>query len=233
MGKTKSIKLSIVLPTYNEAENIKELIPQIKKEFPDSDIIVVDDNSPDGTAEIVKKLGVRVIVRKKRDGLGVALADGYNNAKGDIIVSMDADCSISVNEIHRLLEKLKEGYDLVVGSKYSRGSCAEGVGSTKKKLISLWGNRLIISFFKLPVDDVTLNFRAFSRDVWKKLNLFEKTNLFLLEMLVDAQSKNMKIAQIPATFSKRKYGKSKTNLSNLIPLYLKYLIRYIFKWIKD
>jgi len=229
MGKTKSIKLSIVLPTYNESKNIRELIPKIKRKFQDSEIIVVDDNSPDGTAEIAKKLGVRVIVREKKEGLGVALAEGYNNAKGDIIVSMDADCSISVDEIDKLLEKLKEGYDLVVGSKYSKGSYAEGVGSAKKKFISFLGNKVIITFFKLPVDDVTLNFRAFSRDVWKKLNLFEKTNLFLLEMLVDAQSKNMKIAQIPTTFSKRKYGKSKTNLSNLIPLYLKYLIRYIFK----
>ena len=221
------VKLSIILPTYNESENIKKIIPQIKEEFPKSEIIVVDDNSPDDTAKIAKRLGVKVILRKVKEGLGAALMDGYNNAAGDTIVSMDADCSISVKDIHKLLDKLREN-DLVVGSKYSKESKAEGFSTKKQKILSILGNKFFVVFFRLPVDDVTLNFRAFSRETWKRLFLREKTNVFFLEMLVDAKRKNMKIAQIPIHFAKRRYGVSKTNLSKLMPLYFKYLMKTLF-----
>ncbi|MGK7933728.1 MAG: glycosyltransferase [Microcystaceae cyanobacterium] len=223
-----SPSLSIILPTYNESENVKQLIPEIRKEFPEAEIIVVDDNSPDGTSEVSRSLGVQVITRKNREGLGAALKTGYDNASNEIIVSMDADCSIAVQDIYRLLDKVKD-YDLIVGSKYSKNSRAEGFSSKRQKILSYLGNKFFIILFRLPVDDVTLNFRAFSRETWEQLKLREKSNVLLLEMLIVAKSQKMKIAQVPIIFSQRLSGISKTNLPKLFPLYFKFLLRWCFR----
>ena len=231
MGKSPKMSLSIVLPTYNESENLKKLIPLLKKRFSEAEILVVDDKSPDKTAETARTLGARVIVREKKEGIGAALREGYNHAKGNIIVSMDADCSISVEDVPRLLEKLKS-CDIAVGSKYSKGSTAEGFNSKAQKFFSIAGNKLFIWFFKLPVDDVTLNFRAFSKGTWKRLDLSEKTNVFFLEMLVKSKLKGLRIGQIPINFSKRYYGLSKTSILKLVPLYLKFLFKNFFKGLK-
>jgi dolichol-phosphate mannosyltransferase len=218
------MNLSIILPTYNESKNINKLIPEIREEFPEAEIIVVDDNSPDGTAKVAESLGAKVILRKNKEGIGAALIDGYNAASNDVIVSMDADCSIAVKDIHRLLEKLKYN-DLVVGSKYSKGSQAKGFESKRQMILSYLGNKFFITLFQLPVDDVTLNFRAFTQKTLHKLKLDEKTNVLLLQMLIEAKSKKIRIGQVPIIFSERNYGKSKTNLKILFPLYLKFLIR--------
>ena len=220
------MNLSIILPTYNESENLKVLIPEIQQNFKDADIIVVDDNSPDNTAKVAESLGVRVINRKRKEGLGAALKQGYNEARHEIIISMDADCSISVKDIFRVIEKL-ENNDLVVGSKYSKSSEARGFSSKKQKILSYLGNKFFIILFRLPVDDVTLNLRGFTKKVWNQLYLEEKSNVFLLEMLIEAKSKNMRIAQIPIVFSERQYGQSKTNLKKLFPLYFQFLLSVI------
>jgi dolichol-phosphate mannosyltransferase len=223
-----SNSLSIILPTYNESENLKKLVPEIQQKFPNSEIIVVDDNSPDGTAEVAQTLGARVILRKNKEGIGAALKEGYSSASNEILVSMDADCSIHVEDIDRLIEKL-DTCDLVIGSKYSKGSRAKGFSSKRQKILSYWGNKFFIIIFQLPVDDVTLNFRAMKKTTWQKLNLRQKSNVFLLEMLIESKSKNIKIGQIPIFFSDRFYGKSKTNLKILFPLYFKFWIERIFR----
>ncbi|MCX6813612.1 MAG: glycosyltransferase, partial [Candidatus Azambacteria bacterium] len=119
------IKLSIILPTYNEAENLKILIPQIEGEFKDGslEIIVVDDNSPDGTKELLETLNnnfknIKLISRPKLMGIGSAIRDGYNLAQGEYILSSDADLSFKVDDMRRLYEKLNEGYDLVLAYRH-------------------------------------------------------------------------------------------------------------------
>jgi len=219
------MEISIVLPTYNEAENIKELIPQLKKEFPKAEILVVDDSSPDGTAKVAKSLGVRVIVRKKKEGIGAALAEGYRKAKGGIIMSMDADGSISVESVRILLKKLQK-YDLVVGSRYSKGGSPSG--RKLQKIISALGNKAIKIMCRLPVDDVSLNFKTFRKESLKFFKFNEKTNVIGIEMILDAKSNKLRIGQMPVIFSERHYGASKTKLSKLIPLYLSFFMRRIF-----
>ena len=220
--------LSVILPTYNESENLKKLIPEIEQKYPGAEIVVVDDNSPDGTAEVAEKLGARVILRKNKEGIGAALKEGYDRASRDILVSMDADCSIRVEDISLLIEQLST-CDLVVGSKYSKGSKAQGFSSKRQKFLSYWGNKFFIILFRLPVDDITLNFRAMNQQTWQQLDLQQKSNVFLLEMLLDSKGKNLKIGQIPIFFSDRFYGKSKTNLKILFPLYFKFLMERLFK----
>ena len=222
------INFSVILPTYNESKNINKLIPEIRKEFPESEIIVVDDNSPDQTAKVAESLGAKVILRENKEGIGAALKVGYIAAKNNVIVSMDADCSISVKDIYKLLGQLKYN-DLVVGSKYSKDSQAKGFKSKKQMILSYLGNQFFITLFRLPVDDVTLNFRALTKETFNCLSLEEKTNVFLLEMIIEAKSKGKKIGQIPIIFSERYYGESKTNLKILFPLYLKFLMKQILK----
>ncbi len=116
--------LSIVLPTYNEKDNIKILIPRIEETLKhiNHEIIVVDDNSLDGTARVSEELNekygnIRVIVRKEKEGIGVAIREEYNNASNSIILSSDSDLSFLPSDMYRLYEKVQEGYDFVWGSK--------------------------------------------------------------------------------------------------------------------
>ena len=126
-SKKPSKSISIVLPTYNENKNIEILIPEIEnlllKNKYGFEIIVVDDSSPDGTAAAAEEMNkryrnVKVILRKKKEGIGAALREGYNRAKNDIIISMDSDLSFDTKDILRFIEKINEGYDLVIGGRH-------------------------------------------------------------------------------------------------------------------
>ena len=116
--------VSVVLSTYNEKENLANMVPLIEKIFTKSgirgEIVVVDDNSPDGTSDVARKFGqeygnVRLLWRPAKLGPGSAHADGYKFARGDIVVGMDTDFSHDPHDIPRFVAKIKEGYDLVVG----------------------------------------------------------------------------------------------------------------------
>src|SRR3989344_4275783 len=127
--------ISIILPTYNEKENIIDLIPKldhlIKKLNKKAEIIVVDDSSPDGTGDATLKLNqlygnIRLITRPKKEGMGAAIKEGFDNARGHILLSLDVD-SLDTLEIEKMLIKIEEGFDLVVGSRYlQKGSYKKG-----------------------------------------------------------------------------------------------------------
>ena len=124
--------VSIVVPTYNERKNVTILLPKLEALFKEHDyeILVVDDSSPDGTGEAVVSLGkknkrIKLITRTKKEGIGAAIREGYNTAEQDIIASTDADLSFEPEDLLKLLEKIDEGYDLVVGNRHSSGGTYE------------------------------------------------------------------------------------------------------------
>ena len=231
--------LSVILPTYNEKENIALLIPKIQETFSknriNGEVVVVDDSSPDGTAsfarELAKKLGnIRVIERPKKEGLGAALRQAYDSCESELILSMDSDMSLDPNDIPRFIEKINEGYDLVVGSRRGAKASYE-VGSVKtlvKKIISTVGNRMIRLLLDLPVNDFSLNFRVIRRDAWRALKTKEKLYVFLLEMIMQAHAKGYKISSIQVVFKDRMYGRTKTKLLQQCMAFLKNLL--IFTW---
>ena len=238
------VYLSLILPTYNEGENIKKLIPELagflKKNRIGSEIIVVDDNSPDRTWEIAEKMknkypNVRVIIRKKKEGIGAALEEAYNTAKGEILLSMDADLSLDVKEIPSLLEEIKKGNDLVIGSRYMTGSYFQKKSTAIKArgIISKWGNKYIAAITQTPVSDFSLNFRAMKKDVWKKINPRNKKNFFLAEMIIQAHIKGFRVKSIPAAFRERSYGESKTRVFNQFLVFLFKSTKYAFflRWL--
>jgi dolichol-phosphate mannosyltransferase len=231
--------LSIVLPTYNEKDNIKILIPEIKKTFEhiNHEIIVVDDSSPDGTArvseELSKKYGnIRVIVREKKEGIGVAIREGYNNASNTIILSSDSDLSFLPSDMYRLYEKIQEGYDFVWGSKYSKGSFYEltPLRLKIKKWISKNGNRFIRFITGIETSDFTANLRAIRKDVWRQIKTQEKTNTFLMEMILKCKYGGLRVTEVPVTFKARVHGESKMNLGIEAPKFLIKMFKYVLMY---
>ncbi len=233
----RRLDLTIVLPTYNERRNIQALMPLLEKEVGKAglaaEILVVDDSSPDGTADVARKLNrkygnVRVLSRPRREGLGAALRDGYDGARGDIILSMDSDLSIAPADIHKILRKMGEGYDLVVGSRHTKGAGYESrnLKTRLKRFVSTYGNAFTNALLKLPIRDYSMNFRAVRRSVWKKIRTHEKRNAFLLEMIVEVWRLGGRIGEVPFEFRDRIHGKSKMRVfSEAIPFLVK-VIKY-------
>ncbi len=229
--------ISVVLPTYNERENIVNLITHIesvlKRKGLKAEIVVVDDNSPDGTARIVRKLNkkyrnIRVFVRPKKLGIGSAHLFGYQKAKGYIVIAMDTDLSHDPEQIVNMIEKINEGYDIVAGSRHMKGSYYERkTPETRRKYIaSKYGNMLTAFISGVPIHDFTNGFRAIRKDVVKNVKTESTGNSFLMEFIVKAQNKGYRVTEIPVTFKDRKFGQSKLQLEKESLKYILDLLKY-------
>jgi dolichol-phosphate mannosyltransferase len=239
------MKISMILPTYNERENINILIPSLETFFRrkkiNHEIIVVDDSSPDGTADAARDMNrqyknIRVIERKTKAGIGSAIRTGYNAGNGSILLSMDSDLSFNVSDIEKILSKFNEGYDMVVGNRHSKGGHYKATEKNikVKRIISKYGNKMTRFIVGLDLRDFSANFRGVRKDVWKKLETKDSTNSILLEMIVSAKSKGYNVGEVPVEFSERRYGVSKLNLSREAPKFLAkalvFRLRYLVKW---
>jgi len=226
--------LSIVLPTYNEKENLQIFIPAIQESFKaiDYEILVVDDNSPDGTPEFVTALSrkfpnIKLVLRDKKEGIGAALKTGYDLAQKEIILSSDADLSFSSSDMFRLYEKMEEGYDMVIGSRHSQGGFYESrrINTKFKYLASRLGNIVLRLLSGIRLSDFSANFRAIRKTSWNLIKTKERTNVILFEMIVKAKAAGIRITEIPVAFKERAYGKSKLNLGFEV---LRFIIKLIF-----
>ena len=208
----------IVIPTYNEAENIERLIDQIFTYHPDFNIIVVDDNSPDGTGAIADSLSARdsrvhVIHRPQKAGLGTAYVRGFQEAlaKGaDIVFEMDADFSHDVTYLKDFLAAVKAA-DVVIGSRYKDGVRVEG-WRFRRLLLSKLANIYVSYIMVKPVWDFTAGFRCYRRQVLEAINLDEVRSdgyAFQIEMTYLAFKHGFQVVEIPIIFKERKHGASK------------------------
>ncbi len=240
MEGVKHPSVSIVLPTYNERENIPIFIGQLGEAFRDYpyEIIIVDDTSPDGTGEAVKKLSeknpnIRLITRAVKQGIGAALREGYNAARHEIIVSSDADLSFQASDLVRLVEAVNQGSDLALGSRHSQGSFYEAPNAVirRKRFISRAGNVVIRLFFGLPLHDFSANCRAIRREVWQRINTTENTNTLLLEMILRCYYQSLRVTELPVSFLDRRFGCSKLHLSKEAPKFLLKMIKYRIQYL--
>src|SRR3989344_193020 len=229
--------LSIVLPTYNERQNLEVLIPEleqmIRKQGYFAEIVVVDDSSKDGTPAPVnsfqKKYGnIRLLERPLKEGLGAALRAGYNFSRGRIILSMDSDLSVEPEYVPKLLNKLDAGFDFVVGSRHTSGSAydAPSLKTSLKKAVSTMGNALILALIGLPLRDCSMNFRAMKANWWRKIKTHEKRNAFLFEMIFEIHRLGGRVGEIPFRFKERRFGKSKMVLSTEVVPFLVKAFKY-------
>ena len=214
------MKAVIVIPTYNEADTIGELIDGIFALELDLEILVVDDHSPDGTAELIRKRmehekRLSLIERPKKMGLGSAYLDGFRVAleKGaDVIFEMDGDLSHHPKYIPEMLVALKEA-DLVVGSRYIKGVSVVD-WPMKRLLLSYCANRWARWMTAIPVHDMTSGFKAFRREALQMLDFSDIQSdgySFQIEVNARLYRKHFRIKEIPIIFSDRNIGESKMN----------------------
>jgi len=218
-------KVTVVIPTYNEAENIPKLIGELfALDIPNLSIIIVDDNSPDGTGEVAEDLAQRypgyiyVIHRPGKMGLGTAYVAGFRYALkrgARYIVQMDADFSHSPSYIPTMLEKIKD-YDVVVGSRYVPGGKLDERWGWGRYLLSWWANSVYVRFIlNLKVRDATSGFKCFRRKVLETIDLSRiRSNgyVFQVEMAYLCEKLGFRVLEIPIYFEDRRIGRSKMNL---------------------
>jgi len=215
------VEISIVVPTYNESGNIENLLQAVSRtlEGYDYEIIIVDDNSPDGTARIVQELAaeddrINLLLRSGKLGLGSAILDGFKIAKGNYFLMVDADLSHRPEDIKKLIDNRK-GADIVIGSRYIKGGKIVG-WPMKRKLISRAATRLVKLFFNLSVKDPVSGFAIYRKEIFKHLDgrLQPIGYKLLLEILV--KSPGLTVNEIPITFINRKAGKSKLKIDEIL-----------------
>ncbi len=211
-------KTLIIIPTYNELINIQKLISQLRSEYPAIDILIVDDNSPDGTGKLVNELSdsdsqLKLIEREGKLGLGTAYVRGFKFAienNYDFVIQMDADFSHDPKVIKQFLEHI-ENNDVVIGSRYIKGV----------NVVNWPMSRLLLSYFAniytkvitgMPIYDATGGYKCWRREVLQAINLDKITSngySFQIEMNFKAWKKGFKLKEISITFVDRTDGSSK------------------------
>ena len=240
---SKKVKKIVITPTYNESKNILTLINRIKDNVNDIDILVIDDNSPDGTSDIVAKFAdsrndIFLITRDGKLGLGTAYIEGFKWAiqnNYDIVIQMDADLSHDPKDLPRMLQAIKD-YDLVIGSRY-----IDGVN-----VINWPMSRLLLSYFAniysrivtgLPIYDSTGGFKCYSINVLKNMpyKLIKSEGYsFQIETTFYSWINKYNIKEIPIIFTDRTIGESKMNkkiIYEAVWVVLKLRLRRLFRFI--
>jgi len=211
-------KTLIIIPTYNEFENIESILNKVLSVMPNIEILVVDDNSSDGTREYVEELSekeerVHIINRRRKMGLGTAYKDGFRYALAhgyDYVFEMDADFSHNPNDIPRFLEYIKR-YDLVVGSRYSNGVSVIN-WPISRLLLSYLANLYARLVTDVPVRDLTSGFKCYRREVIEKMNLDRIKSDgygFQIETVFWSYVNGFRVKEMPIIFVDRLYGTSK------------------------
>ena len=213
------MRLVIVLPTYNEADNVAAILHGVREAVGDASILVVDDNSPDGTGriadEIATELGnISVLHREHKAGLGAAYRAGFAKVldqEYDAVVSMDADFSHDPASLPAMREALDHGADIVIGSRYVTGG---GVTDwpVRRQLLSKWGNRYTRAVLGVAPYDITSGFRAYRSDALRAIKPESTTAegyAFLTELIRRGSAAGLRIEETPIVFRDRTRGKSK------------------------
>ena len=216
------MRVLVVLPTFNEFENIENVLRRIRSALPDAGILVVDDGSPDGTADVAEKLGrelggVEVMRRTKKAGLGSAYRAGFawGLERGwDAFVEMDADLSHDPDALPGLVAPLDEGADLVVGSRYVPGGSIPN-WRWHRRLLSQGGNIYAAVLLGLGVTDSTSGFRAYRGGILRAMDLDAvraEGYGFQIEMVYEVLRHGGRVTEVPIRFVDRVEGKSKMSM---------------------
>ena len=212
--------VAVIIPTYNERDNVDDIVSRTRAAVPDADILVVDDNSPDGTGDLAEKLAltdqhVHVLHRTQKAGLGAAYLAGFDWAleRGyGVLVEMDADGSHDPAELPGLLAALADA-DLVVGSRWVRGGTVRN-WPRSREVLSRGGNAYARIMLRLPVHDATGGYRAYRAATLRRIGLHEVRSqgyCFQIELTLRTVRAGLSVAEVPITFTERARGTSKMN----------------------
>lgn len=221
--------ISVVLPAYNEADNLKNILPELCKTLEDlpHEIIAVDtQEAMDNTKEICDENGCRYVSRRGGNFYGDAIRTGFAEAKLDYVVVMDADGSHNPKDILKFYQEMEaEGYDLIIGSRYCKGGNSHNgiILKLMSRMLNL-GYRIL---FQLKVQDVSDSFRMYHREQIQGLELECQNFDIVEEILIRLQlsKPGFRIKEVPIFFNKREYGESKRDLVKFIKSYIKTMSR--------
>lgn len=222
MPKDKTV---IIIPTYNEKDNVALLTDDLLKQHIDFQILFIDDNSPDGTGEVLEALreankNIAVLHRRKKTGLASAYREGISWALShgyEIVIIMDGDLSHVPAELPLFLEKI-ESCDVVFGSRYLANSKLRN-WPLRRRFFSRAANYFVCLALGLRLTDITTSFKCFRREVLEAVALDDcegRDNAFFIELADKISRSGFKIAEIPITFCQRKWGVSKLRLASIV-----------------
>ncbi len=233
-------EVGVILPTYGEAENISKLIDDIENLKLDASILVIDDSSPDKTAEIVQEKqnkypNIMLYVRPKKTGLGTAITDGFKiflsaQQPPKYVFTMDADYSHNPQDIPQLLSTMREcDCGIVIGSRYVKGGRIAG-WPFSRKIISKTANLIARASLGLKLKDCTSGYRCYSTKFLKEAigNLHSHTYEIQIETVRQAALRSFKVKETPILFVNRKRGKSKLSWTE-IKSYLSYTLKAVWR----
>jgi dolichol-phosphate mannosyltransferase len=218
-------KKIVIIPTYNEKENIEAIIRKVFSLSVSFDILIVDDGSPDGTGQIVKDLqqqfpALHIMERTEKNGLGTAYIAGFKWCldKGyEFIFEMDADFSHNPEDLSRLYDACKNGGDMAIGSRYVTGVNVVN-WPMSRVMLSYFASKYVRMITSLPIHDTTAGFVCFRSDVLRKINLDDikfRGYAFQIEMKYTAWKHGFKLVEVPIIFTDRTLGESKIS-NNII-----------------
>ena len=213
-----SDRVAVIMPTYNERANIEAMVGRVRRAVPGADLLVVDDNSPDGTGEVADKLAaedshVHVLHRERKAGLGAAYIAGFRWALDQgygVVVEMDADGSHLPEELPRLLDALA-GADLVLGSRYVPGGTVVNWPKSRE-MLSRGGNTYARLMLGIKIQDATGGYRAYRASTLRKISLDEVESqgyCFQIDLATRAIRAGLRVIEVPITFVERVHGTSK------------------------
>jgi dolichol-phosphate mannosyltransferase len=213
-----SPRVLVVIPTYDERETLPITLPALRHAVPDADVLIVDDNSPDGTGALADDLaaddpGVQVLHRPGKQGLGVAYLAGFAWAleRGyDVVVEMDADGSHRAQDLPRLLDALPNA-DVVIGSRWVPGGRVLN-WPRHREALSRGGNAYTRAMLRIPTRDATAGFRAYRADVLNTIDLDSVDSqgyCFQVDLTRRALAAGFRVVEVPITFVERQHGRSK------------------------
>lgn len=225
-GEQPSQRTLVIVPTYNELENLPLIVGRIHSARPDVHVLVVDDGSPDGTGQLADELAladpdrVHVMHRTVKDGLGAAYLAGFAwglNRQYSVLVEMDADGSHAPEQLHRLLDAVDAGADLAIGSRYVPGGTVRN-WPTRRLVLSKTANTYSRVLLGVGIHDITAGYRAYRREVLEKIDLAavdSKGYCFQIDLTWRAINSGFRVVEVPITFTERELGVSKMSGSNI------------------
>jgi len=217
------MQIGVVIPTYNEAGNLPRLVSSLLALPLDLRLLIVDDNSPDGTGQIAEVLSetyagrIRVVHRPEKKGLGSATIEGFHHfleKNTDAIAQIDADLSHNPTTLVAMAKHI-ECYDLVLGSRYVRGGSIDSRWPIKRRRLSAWGNLYARYILKLPFKDNTSGYRLWRYEALRDIPLNRVRSsgyVFQVEMLYLAHRLKLEVHEVPIHFAERESGKTKMSI---------------------
>jgi len=221
-----SARTLVIIPTYNELENLPLIMGRVHKARPEVHVLVVDDSSPDGTGDLADKLAladpgrVHVLHRTAKDGLGAAYLAGFAwglARKYSVLVEMDADGSHAPEQLYRLLDAIDEGADLAIGSRYVEGGTVRN-WPWRRLVLSKTANTYSRLLLGVGIHDITAGYRAYRREALEKLDLSavdSKGYCFQIDLTWRTINSGFTVVEVPITFTERELGVSKMSGSNI------------------